>query len=203
MNMNWCLCVIIDDEFSWQPHTTKLGKAVQRSIPVTSRPVGQLKYLVDPSKRKPLFFFLLLLFDNAHVPPDLPCVSIAWDGSGDRQPVQGGKKRLLNCRYRRGVKPVCNQIYITTTAELQRIDLLPVTENVYSIKLEGHFEVYVSLAPQYLTALFYSVQILPPHLKPLLFPDLEQTFRDYIFFCSSVSIWNSNLNKIIHITQKI
>ena len=126
------LGVIIDDEFTWQPHITGTYKTVSKGLHLLSQP----RHFVDTPKRK--------LFYHAHISPHLTFASTVWDGCSD---ILFNKRNSL---HRRAAELMISDSSLSTDTKLRYLGILTLKEKLMFNKAVLVFKAYKNLAPPYL-----------------------------------------------------
>ena len=122
------LGITIDEEIKWQPYIDNVCKQVARILCL----LGRLRKYVDTDRRK--------LFFNAHLLAHINYASIALSNASEVH----FKKKKINSFYRRAAIFILPDHSLSTTAKLQKSDILLLLYNTVMLM----FKVHMGWAPQ-------------------------------------------------------
>lgn len=130
------LGVMLDEDLSWQPHLTYIGKKISRKLFLLSK----LKHVINLQTRK-LFFY-------AYIRPHVDFASTLWDSCSENH------LKKLNSLYRRAARLILPDPSLSTDDRLKALHLLPLDKHLALNKVILVHKALNGKGPPYLRELF-------------------------------------------------
>ena len=128
------LGVIIDEELKWQSHIDNICKHLSKNLFLLS----QLRHYVDSDARRKIFF-------QAHLLSHINYASTVWSG------VREVHLKKLNSLHTRAAKLILPDQSLSTTEKLNKLNILPLDEQLKFNRCVTMFKIHTGKAPRYLS----------------------------------------------------